>query len=108
MTTPPFSSPFHVVLQALRTDLNLSEEQLAALPPLEEVELTPQSDSHKIQHADVKPYNYHPYKLFIGEHKNNPFHAYLRRTGKRQHYRIELCSVNKEEDTDYPPMDAQW
>jgi hypothetical protein len=39
MTTPPFSPPAYVVLQALQNDFKLTDEQLAALPPLEEVEL---------------------------------------------------------------------
>ena len=108
MTTPPFSPPLHVVLQAIQYDFKLTDEQLAALPPLEEVELISQTDSGKIQHADVKTYNYHPFKLFIGQHKNDPFHAYLMRTGARKQYKIELCSVDTEKDIDYPPMDAQW
>lgn len=108
MTTPPSSPPFHVVLQALKNDFEHTEEQLAALPPLEEVDLTAQTDSGQIQHVENKVFTYHPYKIFIGENDGEPFHAYLTRSGERKHYRIELCSVNAKDETHYEPMEADW
>jgi hypothetical protein len=108
MTTPPSSPPFHVVLQALQNDFGLSEEQLAALPPLDEVELIPQTDSHLIQHVETKVFTYHPYKLFVGENNGEPFHAYLTRNGERKQYKIELCSVDAKNETTYEPMEAGW
>lgn len=108
MATPPSSPPLHVVLDALQAESELSDEQLAALPPLDEVELVPQSDSRLIEHAEPGVFTYHPYKLFIGEHNSNPFYAYLYIKGGRKVYQIELCSVDTATGSHYPPIEANW
>ncbi|KAF3034289.1 hypothetical protein E8E12_001344 [Didymella heteroderae] len=96
------------IIDALQIDFELTDEQIAALPPLDEVELTPQSDSRFIEHAEVKVFTYHLYKLFVGEHNGEPFHAYLTRSGVRKHYKIELCSVDAKNGTHFEPMEAGW
>lgn len=108
MATPPAAAPLHVLLQALKNEFELTDEQLAALPSLDEVDLVLQSYSRLIEHAQPGVVTYHPYKLFIGEYKNHPFHAYLARRGLRKQYQIELCSVDTKKRTYFEPMAATW
>lgn len=108
MATPPSAPPLCVLLQVLKSEFELTDEQLAALPPLDEVDLASQSDSRLIEHAQPGVFTYHPYKLFIGEYKNDPFHAYLTRRGLRKQYQIELCSVDTKNRTHFEPMAATW
>ncbi|KAF2854203.1 hypothetical protein T440DRAFT_514933 [Plenodomus tracheiphilus IPT5] len=55
-----------IALENLAGDFQLTKEQLAALPTLDEITLIPQDDSDRIENiAGVRAA--HPFKLFIGE-----------------------------------------
>ncbi|KZM20139.1 uncharacterized protein EKO05_0002796 [Ascochyta rabiei] len=101
--TPPFA------LNTLKADFELSDAQFDALPPLSEVDLVRQTDSHLIEHATLTTAAYHPFKLFIGESNMDAFHVYLyRTTGSKRQYRMEITSVDLENGSHYDPIDATY
>lgn len=108
MATSPSTLRLNHALEALQAELELTDAQLAALPPLSEVDLLRQNDSHMIQHAELTPLTYHSYKLFIGESHNDLWHVYLYRSGNRRQYTMEITSVDLADRTHYEPCDTKY
>ncbi|KAF9695271.1 hypothetical protein EKO04_006819 [Ascochyta lentis] len=95
------------ILEALKDEFELSDAQFDALPPLSEVDLVRQNDSHLIEHATLPTSTYHPYKLFIGEVNNDAFHVYLyRATGSKRQCKMEITSVDLDSRSHYDPIEA--
>mgnify|MGYP004511655761 CR=1 FL=1 len=108
MAIPPSTPPLNAVLEALKAEFKLTDEQFATLPSLDQVDLVHQDDSHLIEHAEPTAFTYHPYKLYIGEKQNEPWHVYLYRTGNRKQYKLEISTVDLEHGSHHEPYDATY
>jgi len=109
MDSSPSTDPRHLAqaLKELQDNFKLSNEQLAALPALDDVDLVPQNDSHFIQTEDVGLRTAHPFKLYIGESNGSPFYVYLFEQGRRRQMKIEIDSVD-EDGGSFWPVDPQY
>ena len=96
------------VLRQLQSELELTDAQLAALPPLPDIDLISQNDSHLIEHLKPTPSTYHSYKLFIGVEDNDYWHIYLRTTGIKRPYSLKVCSVNCATKQAHSPYDGTY
>ena len=108
MNVPPPGHRLDLAFDDVKAEFDLTEEQSSHLPVFDEVDLVPQSESHLIKHSTLATYTYHPYKLFIGEHKKEPIYAYLYRTGARKQFQIELCGVEDGNNSHQTPMVATY
>lgn len=108
MATPPSTPPLSTVLEALKADFDLTDEQFAALPSLDEVDLVRQNDSELIEHTEPTNFRYHRFKLYIGENQNEPWHLYLFRAGNRKQYQLEITSVDLDNGSHHEPYDARY
>jgi hypothetical protein len=84
------------MLEELQEEFELNDEQVAALPVLDDIDLIPQSDSHHIQTEEVGVRTAHPYKLFIGESKGEPIYVYLFKQTRARQMKIEINSVDED------------
>lgn len=94
-------------LSELRQELDLSGDQIAALPTLNEVDLIPQDESRFIRTIPHGARKAHPFKLYIGESEGKSYHVYLFEQAVNGPMKMEIHSVDEEGNCE-TPLDVKW
>jgi hypothetical protein len=94
------------IVATQRRVFELTDEQLTALPSVNDVDLIPQDDSHHIESSDYGVRAAHPFKLFIGETGGEPCYVYLFKN--KRGMKMEISGVDDDGGGYFPPFDAQY